>query len=667
MKKIFLFILGLGLTVGLFSGCFNSILPGVSSSNGGDSQDSSSVQTESSQDSSSTQTQTFTVVFHEEGKTDIVREVKEGEDLKNIPTPTPKTGYTVTWSVTDFTNITENIIVERVETANKYTVTYDAGEGTASVATQEVTYDQAPGSFATATREGYSFICWNYEGKAVQATELWKIDGDATLVAEWAPIVKYMVSFVQDGAETVSIEVEEGTFVAQKDIPTPQDKVGYTIAWEEIDLTNVKGDITVNAIATPNKYTITYDANEGTASVQTQTVTYDKAPESFATATRKGYSFICWKYEGKAVLATELWKIANDVTLVAEWVPTSMYTVTFIQDGYDTITLTATDGDSIDERDIPAPQDKVGYTVAWEEKDLTNITDNITVNAIATPNKYTITYDAGEGTVTPTTQVVTYDKAPESFAVPTREGYNFVCWRYEGKAVLATELWKIADNVTLIAEWSAVGKYTVSFVQADEETISITVEEGDSIDEKDIPAPQDKVGYTVAWEEKDLTNITNNITVNAIATPNKYTITYDAGEGTVTSATQEVTYDKAPESFAVPTRDGYKFKGWAYNGTVLLESALWAIDSDVTLTALWAKTYTLTLDADGGTLDTTTITVVEDEAYRLPQPTQEGKSFMGWYYGSTKIVDVGVWELFVDGSEIVLKAEWGESEWTNNY
>ncbi len=667
MKKIFLFILSLGLAVGLFSGCFNFIRPGVSSSDGGASQESSSVQTESSQGSSSAQTRTFTVEFHEEGKKDIVREVKEGEDLKNIPTPTPKTGYTVTWSVTDFTNITENIIVERVETPNTYTITYDANEGTASAQTQTVTYDKAPGSFATATRDGYSFVCWKYEGKAVQATELWKIDGDVTLVAEWIPIVKHMVSFVQDGAETVSIVVEDGASVAQKDIPTPQGKVGYTVAWEEIDLTNVKGDITVNAIATPNTYTITYDANEGTASAQTQTVTYDKAPGSFATATRDGYSFVCWKYEGKVVLATELWKIASDVTLVAEWLPASTYTVTFIQDGCDVITLTATDGGSINEKDIPKPQDKIGYTVVWEEKDLTNIRSNIIVNAIATPNKYTITYDAGEGTVTPTTQEVTYDKAPESFAVPTREGYSFVCWRCEGKVVQPTELWKIADNVTLIAEWSVIGRYTVSFVQADEETIFITVEEGDSIDEKDIPTPQDKVGYTVVWEEKDLTNIKGNVTVNAIATPNKYTITYDAGEGTVTPKTQEVTYDKAPESFAVPTRDGYKFKGWAHNGTVLSASALWTIDSNVTLVALWAKTYTVTLDADGGTLDTTTITVVEGESYRLPQPTKEDQSFNGWYYGSKKIANVGVWELFIDGAEIALKAKWGDREWTNNY
>ena len=674
MKKILLFILSLGLTVGIFGGC-----SGANSGNSDDSSSqssaaanssSSSIKEESSsvkEDSSSAEAQTFTIVFRQEGQEDIVKQVKEGETLKNVPTPTPKTGYTVTWSVTDFTNVTKNMTVDRVERANTYTITYDAGEGTASAKTQTVTYDKAPESFATATREGYNFICWKYDGKVVQPTELWKIDGNVTFVAEWSPIVKHTVSFVQDGEETIKVTVADGDSVENEDIPTPKGKVGYTVVWENVDLTNVKGDITVHAVATANTYIITYDAGEGTASAKTQTVTYDKAPESLATATREGYNFVCWKYDGKAIQPTELWKIAENVTLVAEWAPAFTYTVSFIQDGVPAITIATTDGGSLQAGDIPDPQPKTGYTVTWEEKDLTNIKSNITVHAIATPNTYTITYDAGEGTASAKTQTVTYDKAPESFATATREGYNFVCWKYDGKAVQPTELWKIDGNVTFVAEWSPIIKHTVSFVQAGEDTLSIMVEDGASLIEADIPAPQPKTGYTVAWEEKDLTNIKSDITVQAIITAKTYTVTFDAGEGTVTPATQTVTYDKAPESFATPTREGYKFVCWKYEDKIVSASELWTIDSDVTLQAVWAKIYTIVFDLDGGTMSTTTMTVIEGEAYTLPIPSKDECSFIGWYYGTTKVSTVDVWEISSKDATITLKARWRDREWTDAY
>lgn len=663
MKKILLFVLSLGLAAGLLGGCFQVVAPESSNTSS-----ESISQSSSTQDSSSVAPAVFTVVFRQAGKQDIVKQVKEGDTLTDIPAIEQKTGYTITWNRTDFTNITENIVVETVVTANTYTITYDAGEGTASVATQTVTYDQAPGSFATATREGYNFVCWKYEGKAVQATEIWKIAGNVTLVAEWTSVAKHTVSFVQDGVETVILTVEDGDSVADKDIPLTQPKEGYTVVWEEKDLTNITDSIVVNAIATANKYTITYDANDGTASMETQEVTYDQAPGSFATATRDGYAFVAWTYEGKAVLATEIWKIANDVTLKAEWNPIATYIVSFVQDGYEPINIVATDGGSIEQEDIPATQPKVGYTVVWEEKDLTNIGENITVHAIATPNKYTITYDAGDGTASQATQEVTYDQAPGSFATATLEGYNLVCWKYDGKAVLATETWKIASDVTLVAEWAPIIYYTVSFVQDGKDTINVLVAEGGSVTASDIPTLEAKKGYTAAWEEKDLTNVQTNITVNAILTANKYIITYDAGEGTASATTQTVTYDQAPGSLATATREGYKFKGWEYNGKALSATDLWTIDSNVTLTAVWAKVYTITLELNGGSVDgVTTFTVVEGEAYSLPKPKKDWYTFAGWSYGGTTIALTGVWTTEAEGHNITLQASWSAREWTNNY
>ena len=340
------------------------------------------------------------------------------------------------------------------------------------------------------------------------------------------------------------------------------------------------------------------------------------------------------------------------------------YSVVFKQEGKEDIVKQVEEGKSL--TDIPTLEQKTGYTTKWSVEDFSNITENLTVTVLSTANEYTITYDAGEGSVATATQKVTYDSVPGSFAEPTRENYNFVCWMYEGNAVLATDIWKIATDVTLVATWVPVEKRTVTFVQTGCEPIIVEVLDGGTLTGDQIPQTQPKEGYTVVWEEKIPSTITQNIVINAVATPNTYTITYDAGEGSVATATQDVVYDSVPNSFAEPTRDGYKFKGWEYNGNVISASDIWTIAQDVTLTAKWAKTCTITLNVNGGTLaGETTITVVVGEAYTLPTPTRTDYNFLGWKNGGTKIALAGTWTMEVD--QLTLTADWVEDGWTKNY
>ena len=340
------------------------------------------------------------------------------------------------------------------------------------------------------------------------------------------------------------------------------------------------------------------------------------------------------------------------------------YSVVFKQEGKDDIVRQVEEGGSL--TDIPTPAQKTGYTTKWSVEDFSNVSEDLTVTAVATPNEYTITYDAGEGLADKATQTVTYDSAPGELAKATLENYNFVCWTYEGNAVLATDIWKIASDVTLVATWVPVGTCTVTFVQTGYEPIIVEVLEGGTITGDMIPQTQPKEGYTVVWEEKIPSTITENVIINAVATPNTYTITYDAGEGSVSTATQDVVYDSVPASFAVPTRDGYKFKGWEYEGNIISASDAWTIAQDVTLTAKWAKVCTITLNVNGGTLtESTTITVVIGEAYTLPSPTRTDYNFVGWKNGSTKVALTGVWTIEAD--QLTLTADWVEDGWTKNY
>ena len=80
--------------------------------------------TDTPDDSSSGEPVVYTITFSQEGQEDVVKQVEEGKSLADVPVPAEKSGYTVVWNVTDFSNIQENIQVMAVATPNEYTITY---------------------------------------------------------------------------------------------------------------------------------------------------------------------------------------------------------------------------------------------------------------------------------------------------------------------------------------------------------------------------------------------------------------------------------------------------------------------------------------------------------------------------------------------------------------
>lgn len=352
------------------------------------------------------------------------------------------------------------------------------------------------------------------------------------------------------------------------------------------------------------------------------------------------------------------------------------YTITFKQNNKVDIVKTVEEG--ADLTDIPTPAAKTGYTVAWDTSAdaLKNVTKNMTVTAVETPKTYTVTYDANGGEVTPETIEVTYDAA-YTLATPTRAGYNFTGWTYNGNAV-ASATWNIdAAEITLVAGWSEIVKdtCTVTFRQDKQPDQVVTVNKGEAADVSGVNAPAPVTGYNVSWETVDLSNVTENIVVNVVATPKTYTVTLKAGaNGAVTQTSYTFTYDKAYdlEGFA-KANTGYKFVIWKLGDTEIPTKGTWNFDeTNIELTACFVgKTYTVTLNVNGGKLPEnakTTIEVTYGEAYTLPTPTStSGDTFEGWYYDSTKIASSSTW---IYDEDITLSAKWSDNDdgkWTNNY
>ncbi len=586
MKKLITLIFAISMCVTLMA-CMNS--------------DSNSEST-----SSIPQKEYVTITFKQSGYNDVVKTIEKGQALTDIPTAQGKTGYTVTWDTTDFTKVTENIIVNAVESANTYTVTYDANGGTIEIATQEVTFDKET-TLATPTREDYTFNGWTYEGTAVVSGATWTIANDVTLVAEWIDSrPTYTVTFV-DGTQSKSVEVKKGESVPAGEVPTFVGKVGYSVAWDITDYTNIQDNITVTAEYTPNTYTITYDADGFSIDGTTVQLTYDAVCSALdMSLTKEDANFLGWKY-GEATYTNEsVWNVAENVTVTPDWETKDQVTVVFVDTDGSTINRTIYEGQDL--TDIPTPKTKVGYTVesVWyidasctQTAVFTNVQEGFTVYAKATANTYKVSYNANGGVVSKPTQDVVYD-SEYTLVTPTHEKayMRFDGWQMESGNILAlTGKWSMTENVSVTAKWTdARGTYTISFIQAGQETKTFEVREGESF--TDIPVPVAKTGYTVEWDTKDFTNITGNMIVTAIET---------------------------------------------------------------------AKTYTITLNANGGDLNQTTITVTYGKTYELPTPTHSSDVFVSWTYNGEKIASQGTWMMDAEISELTFVAEWVPSEWTNNY
>lgn len=153
-----------------------------------------------------------------------------------------------------------------------------------------------------------------------------------------------------------------------------------------------------------------------------------------------------------------------------------MLTVTFDRQGGSTVS-NFTDLNYNASISAPSPDPtRIGYTFAgwYKEATCTNawdfetdkVTANITLYAKWTADQYTITFNPGDGTVSPDSKMVTYDAAYGELPTPERTGYTFGGWWTDsdgtGDQVLASTSVTIAAAQTLYVKWT-INQYIVTF------------------------------------------------------------------------------------------------------------------------------------------------------------------------------------------------------------
>ena len=126
------------------------------------------------------------------------------------------------------------------------------------------------------------------------------------------------------------------------------------------------------------------------------------------------------------------------------------------------------------------------------------------------------------------------------------------------------------------------------------------------------------------------------------------TVRLNPNGGTVSTKSKNVTIGKTYGTLPTPTRTGYDFDGWytrESSGIKVDKNTAVGTNPPTTLYAHWkGKKYTVTLDANGGTVSMASRTATYGSEYpALPDATRTGGyTFDGWYTqktGGTKVDD----------------------------
>lgn len=183
--------------------------------------------------------------------------------------------------------------------------------------------------------------------------------------------------------------------------------------------------------------------------------------------------------------------------------------------------------------------------------------------------------------------------------------------------------------------------YTVKFVDGESEIKSVSVEEGKTIADADVPADLTKDGYVFeGWYVGDVAfdksaAITADVTYSAKWTK-LHTVKFVDGNETIKTATvkdgEKLTDADVPADL---TATGKAFEGW-FDGTTAFDKDA-TITADKTFAAKWVGLFNVTFKNGEETIK---VAQVKDGAViaaaDIPEgPTDDNYAFIGWFVGET--------------------------------
>lgn len=238
------------------------------------------------------------------------------------------------------------------------------------------------------------------------------------------------------------------------------------------------------------------------------------------------------------------------------------------------------------------------------------------------PVKYTVHFDAGDGSVYPEQIMVHYGKAYGDLPVPTRKGYQFECWwlsTSDGDIPIdSSTIAEYEGDHTLFASWKegeSDGPYSVVFDTQDcglAPAAYVDVEAGSTINAPEEPKADGyiflgwytDVQCTRLWDF-EIDTVNENLTLYAgwkslnigsgsesdtDSRDGTYVVIFDTrGHGTAISAYVHIVGGSTIEAPEEPVEEGYRFIGWYKDGscTIPWDFETDTVDEDITLYACW--------------------------------------------------------------------------------
>lgn len=294
------------------------------------------------------------------------------------------------------------------------------------------------------------------------------------------------------------------------------------------------------------------------------------------------------------------------------------------------------------------------------------------------PAKYylTVKYDANGGSGSPTNHIeygysssVTFNL---SSTTPTRTGYDFAGWKYNGTTYRSGASVTLTGSTTggekiytFTAQWTAISVYkaTIKFnanggsnapasfiVQNSSSSISVTLPSGQPT----------RTGYTFLYwkynnnfyDPGDTLTVTGSTSGNICTfvaqwQGNANVITFNKQSGSGGTNSINAIYGDTVPDISVPTRPGYSFGGYftsaGGSGTKYYDKdgnglVTWLSTSDLILYAYWTgNVYTITLNKAGGSGGAASVEATYGQELQdlssSQLPTKDGYTFDGYYTG----------------------------------
>ena len=446
-------------------------------------------------------------------------------------------------------------------------------------------------------------------------------------------------------------------------------------------------------------YNLKYDTNGGETTIPSQTAYYGMP---FKITTEKP------TYEGKYFLG---WSTTKNATVASyeqgETIPASVFAGTQTD-----ITLYAVWSDTIDKLQTVANKVKIGdyvnYPVSYENALGQNLTgwrvlsiDQAagTVKLISTGTPLTYYHPNNTDASAASIKALTEDFLQTGFSasISTVEDYKFVKSGFNNREALAKVfLNKYTSSVVTVRALTTEDICSVTGLSEITSGTDLSNEKYDGL------FANGSTYWIASANGNSLLNVQSNGNVSSstaselgirpvvtlkssvktsgfdstgrwnieVANLQETTITFDANEGTVNKQGINLVVGETFGKLPTPTREGYTFKGWytAKSGGEKIESTTIVTSSNVqTIYAQWNQNasetqITVTFDANGGTVDTTSKKVTPGKAYgELPTPTRGKWKFVGWYPAKLvlNITEVTASTIVTKTTDHTLYAHWG--------